>query len=347
MAITPREAEASARLHRPGPRFGALLLVTCLLPVGERGHAEPAGPPPECGSSPTSKSCSAQSPDGHTWLDRSYDYLTTRSDTLAQQLDSFFGQPDSERESADSVLRLFAEYEWDAEQGSDQKLRLRGKVDLPELDRRLSLVLGEDEDYRQDVVPGDGRENTDVGLQYRLLQQARSRLYFSVGTNASLEFRSALRYRYERALAEDWRLRLTERVYYKEGEGFGTIARSDLDYLLGPDRILRWTADLEYGEETDGVEWGSRLSYLMQLNEREAFGYFAAVAGMTDPEAYTDTWALGLRYRRTLFRPWMFLEIEPSHQWRKETPWDPRDPAWVFTVRLELLEELENRRAGR
>ena len=56
---------------------------------------------------------------------------------------------------------------------------------------------------------------------------------------------------------------------------------------------------------------------------------------------------MGLRYRRTLFRPWMFLEVEPSHQWRKETPWDSRAPAWVFTVRLELLEELENRRAER
>lgn len=330
------------RLSRLTTTGAALLMV--MWSVEASGEA--VGPPAECGDAPDSGACAGPTADGQTWFDRSYDYLTTRTDTLAQQLDSFFGQPDSERESADSVLRLFSEFEWDQDQGSDQKLRLRGKVDLPELDRRLSLVLGEDDDYRRDVVPGDGRENSDVGLQYRLLQQARSRLYFSVGTNASLDFRAALRYRHERALSEALRLRLTERVYFKEGEGFGTVARSDLDYLLAPDRILRWTADLEYGEETDGVEWGSRASYLLQLNEREAFGYFAAVAGRTDPESFTDTYALGLKYRRTLFRPWMFLEIEPSHQWRKETPGDSRDTAWVLMVRLELLEELENRRAA-
>lgn len=91
-----------------------------------------------------------------SWVDTSYEYVTTRADTLAQQFDSFFGEADAERESADSVLRLQSEYDWNEQEQSDTGIRLRGKVDLPQLNRRLSLVFGEENDYRSDVLPSTG-----------------------------------------------------------------------------------------------------------------------------------------------------------------------------------------------
>lgn len=287
----------------------------------------------------------AEAPRQH-WADASYEYLTTRADRLAQRIDSFFAEPDTERESADSVLRLMGEYEWDEDSGTDTKVRLRGKVDLPELDRRLSIVLGEDDDFRRDVGPPGERQDSSVGLQYRIAERPYSRLNFSVGTNASLEFRSALRYRYQQPIGEDLRFRLTERLYFKEDDGFGTLTRTDLDYHLGEQRIVRLTGEVDYGEETDGAEWATRLSYYLMADERKALSGFGAVSGRTDPGPFTDAYALGVRYRRSVFRPWMFVELEPSHQWRKSGPDEPREPAWVVTFRVEFLEELQNRRAG-
>ena len=278
-----------------------------------------------------------------TWVDTSYEYVTTRADTLAQQFDSFFGEADAERESADSVLRLLSEYDWNEQEQSDARIRLRGKVDLPQLNRRLSLVFGEENDYRSDVLPSTGEQDGDVGLQYRVLDHARSRLDLSFGTNASLDFHTSLRYRYLRPINDRLRFRFTERLYLKEGDGTGSIARGDIDYNFSTDRILRFTSDVEYGQETDGAEWGSRLSYLLKTSPRAALSYFVAVSGQTEPRQLTDAYAIGVRYRRNVLRPWIFVEVEPSHLWRRETVDDRREPAWAISFRLELLEEIRNR----
>lgn len=283
-----------------------------------------------------------EDPGARNWADASYEYVTSRADSLAQRLDAFFGVPTSDQEAADSVLRLQLEYEWDEDDGSKLKPRLRGKVDLPRIDKRLSLVFSEEDDERRDVLPDLERQEGDVALQYRVREREHSRLYFSVGTNASLEFRTSLRYKYVYPISRDWRVQFTERIYYKEDDGFGTITRGDLDYSLSDDRIVRWTTDAEYGEETDGTEWGTRLSYQLRLNDKEALAYFGAVSAQTDPQ-FIGAYSVGFRYRRNVFRPWIFFEIEPAHLWRREYSGASREPVWLLTFRLELLEEIQNR----
>jgi len=282
-----------------------------------------------------------------TWVDDSYAYVTSRTDSLAVWLDSFFGTVTSDMESADSVLRLRTDFEWDEEDGEDYKVRLRGKVDLPRLDERLSLVFSEEDEEREEVIPNSAGHDDDVGLQYRVRERQSSRLWFTVGTNASLDFKSSLRYKYVEPIGDDWRLEFNERLYFKEGDGFGTITRGELDYLIHRDRIVRWINQVEYGEETDGVEWGSRLSYDLRLSEKDALSYFGAVAGETDPEYLTQSYTLGVRYRRNFLRPWIFVEIEPAYAWRRESVEESRSSVWLLTLRLEFLEELRNRRAQR
>ena len=326
---------------------GRTALVGALLVSWQTAASDPAAPAPAaCGAeTPDAQPCPARTPGNSTWADTSYQFVTTQSDSLANWIDSFFGSRNSDVESADSVLRLLGEVKWDQEDGTDQKLRLRGKVDLPRLSRKLSLVFSEDDDERRDVLPDQDRKDSDIGLVYRVAQQGRARLYASVGTNSSLEFRSSLRYRYDYPFSERWHGRFSERLYYKEDDGFGTLTRGDLDFSFDDNHVIRWTTDVEYGEETAGTEWGGRLSYFDRMNEKEVVNFFAAVSGETDPEAFTDAYSLGVRYRRNIWRPWVFVEVEPSHVWRKEDADQNRSSAWVLTFRVELREELDNHRS--
>jgi hypothetical protein len=284
-----------------------------------------------------------QTQDG-TWVDDSYEYVTSRTDSLAVWLDSFFGTPTADLDSADSILRLRFESEWDQDDGVEQKVRVRGKLDLPAWDRRLSLVFSEDDEDREALVPNSAAADDDVGLQYQLSRRERSRLYFTVGSNSSLDLKAALRYRYVYPIGENWRARFDERIYYKQDEGFGAITRGDLDYRVNDNRIVRWNNQVEYGEETEGLEWGTRLSYQLRLNEKEALSYFAGVSGETDPEFLDKGYSLGLSYRRNIFRRWIFIEVEPSQQWRKDAPGESRQSVSVLTLRLEFTEDLQNRR---
>lgn len=333
-----RPARACAALCRA-------LLFVCAQAVAVCAAAQPEASATRC--EPPRECEGGAAVPGPTWVDDSYDYVTSRTDALAVWLDSFFGTVTSDMESADSVLRLRAEYEWDEEDGEDTKVRLRGKVDLPRLDERLSLVFSEEDAEREEVIPNSAGNDDDVALQLRLRERQQSRMWFTVGTNASLDFKSSLRYRYVQPIGDDWRVQYTQRLHFKEGDGFGTTTRGDLDYLISRNRIVRWTNQFEYGEETDGVEWGTRLSYQLRLSEKDALSYFGAIAGETDPEHLTQSYALGVRYRRNFLRPWIFVEIEPSYAWRRESVEESRSSLWLLTLRLEFLEEVHNRRAQR
>ena len=81
-----------------------------------------------------------------------------------------------------------------------------------------------------------------------------------------------------------------------------------------------------------------------EVDREPADLHFGAVAGETDPENLTQSYALGVRYRRNFLRPWIFFEIEPSYAWRRESVEESRSSLWLLTLRLEFLEERYNRR---
>lgn len=338
---------------RPDGRHGAAccLALVCLAasavcPAAENdaSRVENDRIQSECSQEDACAGGVMEDPGADNWADKSYEYVTNRADNLAVWLDSFFGEASSDVDSADSRLRLRLEYKWDEDDGDDTKVRLRGKVDLPRLDERLSIVFSSEEDEdREDVVPGSAGEDNTAALQYRLAQTARSQLNFTVGVSSGLDFKTGLRYRYTYPISDFWRARFSERLYYKQDDGAGSVTRFDLDFSPSRDRLIRWSSDFEYGEETDGVEWGSSLAYRMRLSDEDALSYFGAVSGETDPDFLTQDYALGVRYRRNFLRKWMFFEIEPAHVWRKKTSDDNREPVWVITLRLEFLEEIENR----
>ncbi len=116
--------------------------------------------------------------------------------------------------------------------------------------------LGRHRRRRRPAVPGERARRS-------------SRLWFTVGTNSSLDFNSSLRYRYVQPIGDDWRVQFSERLYFKESDGFGTITRgrSRLQHLA-TNRIVRWTNQVEYGEETDGVGVG-HAAQLPVASQRE------------------------------------------------------------------------------
>jgi len=277
------------------------------------------------------------------WVDESFDYLTDSANTMAVWLDSFFGTVEDDADTAHSRLRLRLEYDWDEDDGSNFKPRIRGKVYLPSLDDRLSLVFQSDEDDEgEETFPDTDNIDDSAGLAYDILESVRSKLSLTATFNSSLEFRSALRYRYTYQLSENLRARWTERLYYRQEEGVGIFSRLDLDRRLSDRFLLRWTNNVDYGEETDGAEWRTRFNLGHRLSSKRAFNYYAAVKGQTDPESYISDYAVGVRYRQSFFKPWIFFEVEPSHKWSKDTFSQSRESIWGVTLRVELLEELKD-----
>ena len=71
-------------------------------------------------------------------------------------------------------------------------------------------------------------------------------------------------------------------------------------------------------------------------NERGLMAY-TEVWGATEPYQYVSNYRVGVRYRRQTYRKYLFIEVEPSYNWRVDEPYDERAGAWKIELRFEFL----------
>ena len=95
-----------------------------------------------------------------------------------------------------------------------------------------------------------------------------------------------------------------------------------------------------YGERTLGVEWATQFSmlYRYKLDDDRpiAISYFVGASGVTRPDSYASNYSAGLLYRRQFMRDYLFLEFEPSANYRKLTADDGRELFWRAVLKLEI-----------
>lgn len=293
----------------------------------------------------------AESPDEQEskyWLDSSHDYIGGSADGLVSWVDSFFGVPRYEYESASSSLRLRTENEWEEGEGNSFKVKLRGKVRLPRAKKRISLVFTDDDgdEDTQDVFIKDANNEskTNVGLSVNVRDGKRSRVDYGVRLSSSFKIKVNARFRYQVHAGENYVNRFTNTVYFNDGEGFGTTARYELDRVLDKNRFIRWSNKGKFAEDIDGVEWSSQVTLSERLNERSAISKFVWTSGDTRPDYLTTSYGLGLTYRRSFIRSWLFYELEPRYAWSRDTRQDNREGIALFTIRVEALIDKSKKR---
>jgi hypothetical protein len=282
-----------------------------------------------------------------TWVDSSHAYATGRAQALTRWMDEYFGDREAILEEAESQLRLEFINSWDDDDGSDLKVRLRGKVQLPRISRRLDLLFSGEE---SDLQTTEERSVEDeVGLQYQMREGLRSRYDLTLGFSSG-HLRPGVKYRNQGSVTDRLSYRLVERIQYEHGENFFSQTQFDLNHAVGAQGVLRWGSRLLYGEKTDGLEWRTGLSLRQRLRSDTprpiGVSYFASVNGVTRPEDFIKNYRTGILWRRQVYRDFLFLEIEPSYNFRRRTYESERDGAWRMVLRLEIALQRDLARLG-
>ena len=284
-----------------------------------------------------------------TWVDSSHAYATNRTQELTQWMDNFFGDPVSDLEQAESFLRAELIDDWEDEDGHDFKARLRGKVQLPQISKRLNLVFAGEENGQIDE---EEREDEDsVSLQYELSDNdKKARFDLTLGLSTS-GLRPGVRFRHEKPIGELSSYRFLERVQWESDEGVFSTTQLDLYRAIGSDNSLRWANRVRYGEETDGAEWRTALSlrqrYLIDTKRPIATSIFFAVNGITEPESLTKNYKLGFLFRRQIYRNFLFMELQPAYNYRRRKIEESRHGVWSIVLKLEIAFEKDLRRTAK
>lgn len=277
---------------------------------------------------------------GLGWLDQTQSAASDSANALANRLDRFFGVQRSDIEAAYSSLRLTTIQSWNNIDDYDSGVRLRGKVHLPRIDERISLIFSEEdgdgtEYYSQNAASVSQQNTTRVNLELKLREENNHRLFFRVGVRSGLKGRVSMRYRYEPDAEGRTHNRFTQSVYFKDGKGFGTFSRYQLDHALANESLVRWTNDVRFEETYTGAQYISSLEYLQLRSNATAMSWYARVNGVTSP-GYIASYDLGLRMRKNIYREWLFVELEPGYTWRKDAYNLEREGTPYVFLRLEM-----------
>lgn len=279
------------------------------------------------------------------WVDTSHAYATDNAQALAEWMDEFFGDPLYDAERAESYLRLEFVNDWDQEDGNDFKIRLRGQVQLPRISNRLNLVFsGEDS---QDLDEEERKQEDQIGLQYKLNEGSRSRVDLTMSFSSS-HLKPGIRYRNEGSFSDLYSYRFTQRVQYEDGDGFFSTTLADLNRAVGDNATWRWNNRFIWGERTEGVEWRSKFALRQRMYEDTtrpiAVSYFGVINGVTREENFTKNYKLGIRFRRQMYRDFLFVELEPAYNLRRREYELEREGQWSLVLRLEIALERDLRR---
>ena len=282
----------------------------------------------------------SESPDG--WVEGSHRYAARKADEMTQWVDNFFGNDERDLEQAYSRLRLRTIYDWDDRLDNEVKVRLGGKVSLPQISDRLDLVFrGEDMDGFNDRGVEDADEDR-IGLQYEVGPEDRrnGRFKLTVGFGSSGP-KPGVKYVYQDALAEAVSFRFTQRFTYDLGDGGYGSSRFVVDKALRERELIRAYTRFLYGEKTEGTEWSTSLSYARgwegEGGRVGASWLYVGADGQTEPYDFVKNYKVGMRIRRQAYKDFLFWEIEPSYNWRIDEPYFDREGAWRIELRLEFL----------
>lgn len=276
---------------------------------------------------------------GLGWLDQTQAYTSDRANTLADRLDRYFGVERSDLEAAYSSLRLGTELRLDEGDGLEPRVRLRGRLHLPRVDERISLIFSEDKGegasyYNQNDLLNEP-QSTRVNLEVNLADDDNHRFDFRVGLRSNIKLRTSVRYRYEDEIAESMSHRLSQTVYFIDGQGFGSFTQYQFDRELDSSNLLRWSTEFRAQEDLDTMEWSTSINHVASYAEDGAISYFARMAGTTD-QNYIGLYQIGARLRTNIARPWLFLEITPGYRWEKELGAAHYEGSFYTSVRLEM-----------
>lgn len=274
------------------------------------------------------------------WVDSSHQYATNRAQELAQWMDDFFGAPVRDAERADTFVRTIFVDNWDERDGHDPTIRLRGQISLPKISERVDLFFS-GEEAEQTLTEDERAQENDVGVRFNFADGKRTRLDATVSLRSGPALLPGIRFRYQQPISDNSWARFTQRLQYHSEDGFRSLSNFDVNRAIGEHSLLRWGGRVRYREDKEFWDWNTGITYRQWFDDHvdypSAIEYFVSMSGRDDPEVFESNYRIGVLFRRQFFRDFLFYEVEPSYNWRRDTYDEKREGVLGIVLRLEIM----------
>lgn len=280
-----------------------------------------------------------------TIVDSSKDWLAEYLNTLSGDLDSFFfdsffSDDILEDDSKGSKAKLSFYTRRKIGDPVDYTLGLSVKLELPKVHKKLNLIFESETDNgdspETDVINAAEKIDYSAALRFMIQETKQWKANIDAGVRWQLppDPFTRLRIRRYADLPYDINLRATQEFSWYQSEGLGSRTAFRFDRQVGDKRLLRWGSSAKYLLENDYFELSSSITLFHELNTKEALAYTISASGDDKESATFYDYSIGVRFRRQVYRDWMFAEIAPEIISNREDNYD-LEPVLMF--RFEAL----------
>lgn len=261
-------------------------------------------------------------------LDASRKWLTHSINKVSGSLDSFFvntffGEQITEEEVDGSTGRVAVFTRREPANGAEYRLEGRLKLDLPHTNKKVNFVFQsqDDSEYSLNKDPVQNVENASYfsALRFVLSESKRWGSDFDLGIHWDLPPDPFMRLRFKRKVKKDsFEARAVQSFYYYVLDGIGERTEFQLDNSLDDKRLVRAQASAEYWREKDyfSLDYGFGLYHAMPNDAMLAA--LVGASGDTDEGAVFNKYYAALKYRKKIYKNWIYAEITPQIEWNED-----------------------------
>lgn len=310
-----------------------LLVITQLFPLRLLGETNQPAPP-------------AQQSDGLEFVDAPRDYMAEKIINFTSYMDRFFGGNRHYQESNQSVFQLDMTRIWGY--GDNDKFEFSGKLKLklPGTEGRVRLWLETDpendisDDPTRDTHTQQNRNtairSTALSARYTTPEDKAWRFSTDAGVKLPLtSLNPFVRMKGENSFTvSDWRMKVSESVYWFKSSGVGETTQFDLEKVLSPSRLFRSSSNATWLKDTHNFDLVQSFSIYHTLNSRSALIYQTSAGWVTEPAFHATDYIALVYYRYRMHKKWLFLELSPQLHFPSDKDYKA-SPALI--MRLEAL----------
>jgi hypothetical protein len=315
-----------------------LIQVIALFPIFLMGTANAQQPSSE--QSETGTGTAVLKPAQETSVDKVHGATTKLLRDTVGNVDSFFVNDYYSTFGDNSTrLRLRLDTSWVQDHGWEVKPKVKFHLVLPGLGERVRLVMNDDDTSDSEAgTAGDETEN-DMALRWMGYQSQKASLSYDLGLRIKsgnldpfLRMNSAIQYN----ISKNWYGQTSNRLFYYSKTSWRDDFRQSFNRKISDDMLFRARTRVQYFDENDFNPFlEQKFSLFQTLNKKSAIAY-EALWRLQDVEdslfeedeiegELQDNYQniqLRFRYRRNVWRDWLYVEVWPVVGVAEERDWD-------------------------
>lgn len=303
------------------------------------------------------------------WVDTQRSGVQYKLNEWAHKMDGWFGEPDPNN-PATANLRVIVDTRWNEYDGTKVEPRVRGKLRLPVLENKLSLVIGDDslDDEQQPLTEdsssnakssntiasqtSDEKRQNDKVINTKQARDDNASIALrwtqfgekmGLKTDIDVGVRSGddvfIKVEANKAIPLANKLSLTTDNTYRYGSQSEHYARSNLQlaHKSSASRNISTSTNITYTHQNnkENVSWGNATRQIHDLGNNRNLSYGLTASGnIKSGKADLNSYGPVISYRQPFLRDWLYLQTEATYYNDESKNRDHHPAAWV---RLEAL----------